>query len=144
MNLGKFVKDYPEKYFARLFSKIFWSAPSVSVLVHGENNDILVLNLDNEYRLPGGLIKAGEDPREAARREVKEETGFDVEIHDLLDIRTKSKSGFTVFFEAEVIEGEKSGSWEGEPEFVRKSEVDNLVWSLEHSHVREYLFPEEN
>lgn len=144
MNLGKFVKKYPEKYGARIIGRIFWSAPSVSVLAHGDNNDILVLNLDEEYRLPGGLIKAGEDPKEAAVREVKEETGFEVEIHDLLDIRTHQKGGFTVFFDAEVIKGEKNGSWEGQPEFVKKTEVEDLIWSLEHSHIREYLFPDEN
>lgn len=144
MNLGKLVKKYPEKYGARILGRLLWSAPSVSVLAHGDNNDILVLNLDGEYRLPGGLIKAGEDPKEAAAREVREETGFEVEIHDLLDIRTHQKGGFTVFFDAEVVEGEKNGSWEGEPEFVKKSEVEDMVWSLEHSHVREYLFPDEN
>lgn len=144
MNLGKFVKNYPEKYGARILSRIFWSVPSVAVLAHGENNDILVLNLDGEYRLPGGLIKAGEDPKEAAAREVSEETGFEVEIHNILDIRTHESGGFTVFFEAEVIQGEKNGSWEGDPDFVKKPEVEDMVWSLEHSHIREYLFPDEN
>lgn len=143
MNLGKIIKKYPEKYASEVLSRVFWSAPSVSALVHGENNDILVLNLDGEYRLPGGLIKAGEDPREAVKREVLEETGFEIDVHDLMDLRTHD-GGFTVFFEARVVEGEKNGSWEGGPEFVKKSEVEDKVWKLEHSHIREYLFPDEN
>ncbi len=143
MNLGKTIKKYPEKYAAKLLSRVFWSAPSASALVHGENDDILVLNLDGEYKLPGGLIKAGEDPKQAVKREVLEETGFEIEVHDLLDLRTND-GGFTVFFEAQVVEGEKNGSWEGEPEFVKKSEVKDKVWKLEHSHIREYLFPDEN
>jgi len=143
MNPGKIFKKYPERYGARILSRVFWAAPSVSVLAHGENEDILVLSLGGEYRLPGGIIKADEDPKEAARREVKEETGFQVDIHDILDLRTHD-DGFTVFFEGKVVKGEKNGSWEGEPEFVKKSEIEDCVWSLEHSHIREYLFPDEN
>jgi 8-oxo-dGTP pyrophosphatase MutT (NUDIX family) len=143
MNLGLFIKKYPEKYLARLFSRIFWPPPSVTVLVHGENEDILVLNLDGEYRLPGGLIDSGEDPREAAKREVLEETGFEIDLHNILDVRTHDKGGFTIFFEADVKEGEKSGSWEGQPEFVPKEEVREKVWALHHSHIHEYLFPED-
>lgn len=143
MNLGKTIKKYPEKYAAKLLSRVFWSAPSASALVHGENDDILLLNLGGEYRLPGGLIKAGEDPKQAVKREVLEETGFEIEVHDMLDLRTND-GGFTVFFEAQVVEGEKNGSWEGKPQFVKKSEVEDKVWKLEHSHIREYLFPDEN
>ncbi len=143
MNLGKIVKKYPEKYGAKILSRVFWSAPSVSALIHGENNDLLVLNLGGEYRLPGGVIKAGEDPRDAVKREVEEETGFEIEVHDILDLRTHD-GGFTVFFEARVVEGEKNGSWEGDPEFVKKSKIADKVWKLEHSHIREYLFPDEN
>lgn len=104
----------------------------------------MALNRDGEYRLPGGIMNAGEGPREAARREVREETGLDVEIHDILDLRTHHESGFTVFFEAEVGDGELKGSWEGSPEFVEKEEVREKVWSLQHSHIHEYLFPDES
>jgi len=47
-----------------------------------KDNEIAVFNkqLKNEYKLPGGGIDENEDPKEAFKREVLEETGCEVEI----------------------------------------------------------------
>ena len=42
----------------------------------------------NKWGLPGGAIELGETPHMAAIREVKEETGFDVEVNNLIGIYT--------------------------------------------------------
>ncbi len=36
------------------------------------------------WEIPGGIVELGESPREAARRECREELGFDIEIGRLL------------------------------------------------------------
>lgn len=41
------------------------------------------------WTMPGGGLEAGEDPEDAARREVKEETGYDAAVGDLLGIHSR-------------------------------------------------------
>jgi len=139
--ISGFIKEVPERFFGNLFARIFWPPPSVAVLAYGEHGDVLVLELDGSYFLPGGIIDAGEHPEKAAKREIKEETGFEVDINNILDIRRHQKGGFTVFYEAEIKGGEKRGTWEGEPRFIEKREIEDLEWSSEHSHVPDYISP---
>lgn len=138
------LKKHVEHWAAEIVGRVFWPPCSVAVLTHGENDDILTLETDGSYVLPGGLIEAGEDLKQAAKREVKEETGYKVEIVQLLDVRTgdTKRPGIHFYFEAEVIEGDTNGSWEGQPQFVPREKVKDLNWELHHSHVHEYLFPE--
>lgn len=139
-----FLKQGVEPLLTMTIGKYFWPPCSVAVLAEGDHEDILALDADKHYRLPGGLIDAGEDPKSTARREVKEETGFEVEIGDLLDIKKSSEGnpGIHFFFEGKVTGGNKDGSWEGKPEFIDKKEIKDRIWKLEHSHIHEYLFPE--
>lgn len=136
--------DLLELVASKIVGTIFWPPTSVAVLVE-KDGKILTLRVGEQHRLPGGLIKPGEDPRKTGVREIKEETGFDIDLGDLLDIKTaeKGNKGLHFFFKGEIIGGEKNGSWEGEVEFVPREEMKEKAWKLEHSHVHEYLFPEE-
>lgn len=117
---------------------------SVSVLAH-RGDEVLVLDTGDGYYLPGGVNQGGEELKKTGQREVKEKTGCSVEVGDLLEISNDDgrHPGIQFFLEAQVIDSDMDGSWEGEPEFVEKSEVENLEWELHKSHVQEYLFPDE-
>lgn len=61
-------------------------APSFTVgsmcIIERDNGDILFVRLSYRSRwgVPGGLLERGESPEDAARREVAEEVGLDVEL----------------------------------------------------------------
>lgn len=67
----------------------------------------ILLCLRNDYalrNLPGGGVESGESPWQAMIREVKEETGLDVEITKLVGVYTKSNKDDVVFsFECKVV-----------------------------------------
>lgn len=132
-----------EHLLAKVVGTVLWPPTSVAVLVETDDGEVLALNFLGRYELPGGLVKAEEGLREAGKREVKEETGFTVELGDLLDIRDGNGPGIHYFFEGTIVDGEKDGSWEGKPVFIPKEEIRDRLWRLHHAHVHEYLFPDE-
>jgi ADP-ribose pyrophosphatase len=77
-------------------------ADAVVMILHDKTGEKLLLNREFRmalgewvYNFPAGLIEPGEDPKESARRELKEETGLElVEIKDILPI-SYSAVGFS-------------------------------------------------
>lgn len=53
------------------------------IILHDEK--ILLVPSDNGYDLPGGGIELGEKLHDAVKREVKEETGYDVSVVSIVD-----------------------------------------------------------
>lgn len=49
---------------------------------------LLIPQHGDGYGLPGGRIELGESHTDALRREVCEETGYEIEVGDLVDIQT--------------------------------------------------------
>lgn len=61
-----------------------WPISVKGVLIH-DGCVLLLLNERGEWDLPGGRPDPGEDHRRALKREVREETGLEVEVSAALD-----------------------------------------------------------
>lgn len=98
-----------------------------SVIVDNHDRLLLTRWVDgprNMWTLPGGGLKAGETPQQAARREAMEETGFRIEPREILGAHSRvAKSGrdgpggvhlLRIVYAAEILGGrlryERNGS----------------------------------
>src|ERR687885_2574179 len=67
--------------------------PSVTAVVRNEAGELLLVHKtdNNLWALPGGGVDPGESVTMAVVREVKEETGIDVEVDDLVGVYTNPR-----------------------------------------------------
>jgi len=110
-----------------------------AVAVLRQNGLILVIDRNDGRGLsfPGGLTHAGESAEKGMRREVREETGLEVEQARLL---FEYRSTFDVPCVVTVFEATASGtlvgSWEGTPRWLPLSEVISKILSSQAEIVR--------
>jgi len=95
---------------------IFFPDPKVAVAVVVQNGDriLLVQRAFNPFQglwmLPAGFVDAGEDPEQAAAREVREETSLEVQITELLMVLSGQEydkgAHIIIVYRAEIIDGQ--------------------------------------
>src|SRR5262245_42971076 len=99
---GKFWRGLPNssrKFLVRATQKKF----TVSVAAVITNDEGKILLLDHVLRpkfgwgMPGGFIESGEQPEDAIRREIKEETGLELTALEMVWIRTIHKHVEIIF-----------------------------------------------
>ena len=115
--------------------------PSVTAAVRNDLGELLLIHkIDNDYwALPGGAVDLGESVREAAVREVEEETGVRVEVTGLVGMYTdpghvmayddgEVRQEFSVCFHARYVSGEprEDGAETKAARWVEPDEVAGL------------------
>ena len=121
--------------------------PAVTVVVRNTAGDVLMQKrVDNDlWALPGGAVDVGETVAQAVLREVKEETGLDVDITRLIGIYSdpnhvieysdgEVRQQFSLCFEATPKGGDLSSSIESSQ--VRFFSVPELVGLAIHPSMR--------
>ncbi len=106
--------------------------PAVSAIVTDDRGGILlILRTDNDYwSIPGGGVKPGESVKEAAVREVKEETGIDCEVTGLVGIYSDDdgevRQEFSICFTSRMLGGNERASAESaEVRFIPPRDLQN-------------------
>ena len=116
-----------EKLGSRILSKIFWPPCSASAVIL-DGDKILAVRNGDYLMLPGGLLERGESFEDAVEREVKEETGLEVEVLKEIGEDVKKFSGVEKIFTVTIKGGELKSSWEGNPEYLDIDEAVESNW----------------
>ena len=84
------MRFHPSKYWRDILAPILRrdQAPTIPQAIVLRGDQVLLVQRDNPllWELPGGSMAAGETPEQTVIREVREETGLDVAIVELLGI----------------------------------------------------------
>jgi ADP-ribose pyrophosphatase YjhB (NUDIX family) len=87
------------------------------LLVHRTDYDL--------WNLPGGSLESGESPWQGAIREIKEETGFEVEVIKIVAVSSRpEKNDITLTFLCRVISGEATLNREADR--IEYFEIDKI------------------
>ena len=104
---------------------------SAAALIFDDARRVLLIKENyhrRRYGLPGGALEAGETPVEAVVREVREETGLEVNVGQLVGMYTLRNPQHTLVcfaFRCEIARGE--------PAIPRTGEIAEVAWFDPHN-----------
>ena len=122
----KIIKIIWEKLNPAIRSRIVRSTQkkftvSVAAIIVNEKGETLLLNhvlrSDLSWGIPGGFIENGEQPETAVKREIREETGLELENIKLISVRTMHRH-IEILFRASPVGTAK----------VQSLEINELDW----------------
>jgi len=96
-------------------------------MIFDEKNRVLLCHRKDHdlWNLPGGALEAGEAPWDGVRREVREETGLNVEVIKLTGVYSKQDKNNIVFsFVCKIMDGQITLNDEADQ--IEYFEVDKL------------------
>lgn len=103
---------------------------SVAGLVSNDDGELLLINSPRRgWEYPGGMVEPGETFQEALVREIKEETGVDVEITGFVGLcKNVEKDIVNIDFTCKYIKGELTTSDESvEVRWIKKQDALEMV-----------------
>ncbi len=109
--------------------KEYFKAPQKAAIKNGEKFLILKRSADAKiypdyWDFPGGKLECGEDPKKGLKREVKEETGLEVEIKNpefVFSEKVKDHFTYVVVFKADIA---------GKKEIQLSKEHSGFKWAI--------------
>lgn len=120
--LGKFWKKTPKgvrRWLTRRVAASF--TVSAAAVVTNQSGEVLLLDHllrpKSGWGLPGGFVNAGEQPEDAVRREIREETGLELRDVQIVRVRTLDRH-LEIIFRAVGV---------GDPQ-VMSREIIKLGW----------------
>lgn len=110
----------------------------VGAVIYNERNEILCalrspeMSLPNLWEFPGGKMEEGENPEETLVREIQEELGCTIEVHEKIEEVHHEYPNVIVnllTYKAKIVEGEPKAKEHAELKWMPLRELRSLEWA---------------